>query len=145
MSGGLQDILNKVDLNAFQMHIHAHHPHVLACPRSKVEGILHHPQATSSDRDFRYMACSDLLTLLQAEGTRIDHDMEQKLSTIMLQHMDDTAGDISSLAIRWYAHRLHRRPHLRHYTLHSLALLVMRSADSNVITVVQTLGQRVRT
>lgn len=47
------------------------------------------------------MACSDLLTLLQGDGTRIDPDIEQKLSTIMLQHMDDTAGDISSLAVRW--------------------------------------------
>ncbi len=50
------------------------------------------------------MACSDLLSMLQSETARMDADQERQLSTIMLQHVDDTAGDISSLAVRWYIH-----------------------------------------
>ena len=60
-------------------------------------------QMTGKDKDYRYMATSDLLNELNRENFKPDTDLEIKLSTIVLQQLDDVAGDVSGLAVKWYA------------------------------------------
>jgi len=57
---------------------------------------------TGKDKDYRYMATSDLLNELNKEGFKADTDLEIKLSNIVLQQLDDVAGDVSGLAVKWY-------------------------------------------
>lgn len=57
---------------------------------------------TGKDKDYRYMATSDLLNELNKEAFRPDADLEVKLSTIVLQQLDDAAGDVSGLAVKWF-------------------------------------------
>ncbi|KAL8477154.1 hypothetical protein ACS0TY_029451 [Phlomoides rotata] len=56
---------------------------------------------TGKDKDYRYMATSDLLNELNKEGFKIDVDIEAKLSNIVIQQLDDAAGDVSGLAVKW--------------------------------------------
>jgi cullin-associated NEDD8-dissociated protein 1 len=58
-------------------------------------------QIASKDKDFRYMATSDLLNELQKETFKADGDTERKVSQIVLQQLDDASGDISGLAVKW--------------------------------------------
>ena len=57
---------------------------------------------TGKDKDYRYMATSDLLNELNKEGFKPDADLETKLSNIVLQQLDDAAGDVSGLAVKWF-------------------------------------------
>lgn len=57
---------------------------------------------TGKDKDYRYMATSDLLNELNKEGFKLDVDLEAKLSNTVLQQVDDVAGDVSGLAVKWY-------------------------------------------
>lgn len=59
-------------------------------------------QMTGKDKDFRYMATSDLLSELNKENFKADGDLEIKLSNIIIQQLDDVAGDVSGLAVKWY-------------------------------------------
>lgn len=59
-------------------------------------------QMTGKDKDYRYMATSDLLNELNKDGFKIDSDLEIKLSNIVLQQLDDAAGDVSGLAVKWF-------------------------------------------
>lgn len=59
-------------------------------------------QIASKDKDFRYMATSDLLQELQKESFKLDVDTERKISQIVLQQLDDASGDISGLAVKWF-------------------------------------------
>ncbi|KZV43714.1 hypothetical protein F511_00265 [Dorcoceras hygrometricum] len=61
-------------------------------------GILE--KMTGKDKDFRYMATSDLLNELNKEGFKLDVDLEAKLSNIVIQQLDDAAGDVSGLAVK---------------------------------------------
>lgn len=54
------------------------------------------------DKDYRYMATSDLLNELNKEEFKVDGDLEMRLSNIILQQLDDAAGDVSALAIKWF-------------------------------------------
>lgn len=58
---------------------------------------------TGKDKDYRYMATSDLLNELNKEGFRIDVDLEMKLSNCILQQLDDASGDVSGLAVKCLA------------------------------------------
>ncbi|OMO65586.1 Armadillo-like helical [Corchorus olitorius] len=58
---------------------------------------------TGKDKDYRYMATSDLLNELNKEGFKADADLELKLSNIILQQLDDVAGDVSGLAVKCLA------------------------------------------
>lgn len=58
-------------------------------------------QIASKDKDFRYMATSDLLNELQKDNFKLDTDTERKVSQIVLQQLDDASGDISGLAVKW--------------------------------------------
>ncbi|GMH24451.1 hypothetical protein Nepgr_026294 [Nepenthes gracilis] len=64
-------------------------------------GILE--KMTGKDKDYRYMATSDLLNELNKEGFKADADLEIKLSNIILQQLDDAAGDVSGLAVKCLA------------------------------------------
>lgn len=48
------------------------------------------------------MATSDLLNELNKEAFRPDADLEVKLSNIVLHQLDDAAGDVSGLAVKWF-------------------------------------------
>ncbi|ESR44676.1 Cullin-associated NEDD8-dissociated protein 1 [Citrus sinensis] len=58
---------------------------------------------TGKDKDFRYMATSDLLNELNKESFKADADLEVKLSNIVVQQLDDVAGDVSGLAVKCLA------------------------------------------
>ncbi|KAL8208860.1 hypothetical protein R6Q57_008272 [Mikania cordata] len=68
---------------------------------SSIPGILE--KMTGKDKDFRYMATSDLLNELNKEGFKLDMDLELRLSNIVLQQLDDAAGDVSGLAVKCLA------------------------------------------
>lgn len=67
----------------------------------QMTGILE--KMTGKDKDYRYMATSDLLNELNKESFRADTDLEIKLTTIILQQLDDVAGDVSGLAVKCLA------------------------------------------
>jgi len=54
----------------------------------------------SKDKDFRYMATSDLLNELQKDNFKADAEMEKKLCTAILNQLEDPSGDISGLAVK---------------------------------------------
>uniref|UniRef100_A0A0E0JW13 Cullin-associated NEDD8-dissociated protein 1 n=1 Tax=Oryza punctata TaxID=4537 RepID=A0A0E0JW13_ORYPU len=54
---------------------------------------------TGKDKDYRYMATSDLLSELNKEGFKADQDIEPKLTTTVLQQLEDASGDVSGLAV----------------------------------------------
>ncbi|XP_024525263.1 cullin-associated NEDD8-dissociated protein 1 isoform X2 [Selaginella moellendorffii] len=54
----------------------------------------------SKDKDYRYMATSDLLNELQKESFKADSETERKVSQIVLQQLDDASGDISGIAVK---------------------------------------------
>ncbi|KAK4476806.1 hypothetical protein RD792_015966 [Penstemon davidsonii] len=64
-------------------------------------GILE--KMTGKDKDYRYMATSDLLNELNKESFKLDADLEPKLSNIIIQQLDDAAGDVSGLAVKCLA------------------------------------------
>ncbi|GIL73243.1 hypothetical protein Vretimale_4847 [Volvox reticuliferus] len=53
----------------------------------------------SKDKDFRYMATSDLLHELQREFFKADAELEKKLCAVVLNQLEDPSGDISNLAV----------------------------------------------
>ncbi|KAL5714673.1 Cullin-associated NEDD8-dissociated protein 1 [Ranunculus cassubicifolius] len=58
---------------------------------------------TGKDKDYRYMATSDLLNELSREGFKPDADLETKISNIVLQQLEDASGDVSGLAVKCLA------------------------------------------
>ena len=57
-------------------------------------------EVTGKDKDYRYMETSDLLNELSKYTFKADNDLEIKISKIVLQQLDDVAGDVSRLAIK---------------------------------------------
>ena len=55
----------------------------------------------SKDKDFRYMATSDLLNELQRSTFKVDSELEKKLCNVVLTQLEDQSGDISNLAVSW--------------------------------------------
>ncbi|KAI4298901.1 hypothetical protein L6164_032414 [Bauhinia variegata] len=64
-------------------------------------GILE--KMIGKDKDYRYMATSDLLNELNKETFKADADLEIKLTNIIIQQLDDAAGDVSGLAVKCLA------------------------------------------
>ncbi|XP_078432582.1 cullin-associated and neddylation dissociated [Wolffia australiana] len=58
---------------------------------------------TGKDKDYRYMATSDLLGELNKDGFKVDAELEIKLSTVVLQQLEDASGDVSGLAVKCLA------------------------------------------
>lgn len=57
----------------------------------------------SVDKDFRYMAMSDLLKQLPSEGFKVEGDTERRLVQVVMQLLDDAAAEVSALAVKWCA------------------------------------------
>jgi hypothetical protein len=61
----------------------------------------------STDKDFRYMALSDLFTELGKDSFKVDTDNEKKLVTKLLTMVaDDSSGDVKGFAVKWYVTHL---------------------------------------
>ncbi|KAK9161138.1 hypothetical protein Syun_007479 [Stephania yunnanensis] len=58
---------------------------------------------TGKDKDYRYMATSDLLNELSKDSFKPDADLDHKIFNIVLQQLDDASGDVSGLAVKWLA------------------------------------------
>ncbi|VFQ60675.1 unnamed protein product [Cuscuta campestris] len=58
---------------------------------------------TGKDKDYRYMATSDLLNELNKEGFKLDAELEAKVCNVVIQQLDDAAGDVSGLAVKCLA------------------------------------------
>ncbi|KAK9861770.1 hypothetical protein WJX84_007141 [Apatococcus fuscideae] len=54
----------------------------------------------SKDKDFRWMATSDLHNELQKPGFKTDAEMERRLCSAVLMQLDDASGEISGLAVK---------------------------------------------
>lgn len=48
------------------------------------------------------MATSDLLNELSKEGFKADTDLEAKVVNTVLHQLEDAAGDVSGLAVKWF-------------------------------------------
>jgi cullin-associated NEDD8-dissociated protein 1 len=59
------------------------------------------PQVASKDKDFRYMATSDLLNELSKDTFMVDPELERKLCGVVAVQLEDASGDISGLAVKW--------------------------------------------
>ncbi|KAM7478698.1 hypothetical protein LguiA_026911 [Lonicera macranthoides] len=90
---------------------------------------------TGKDKDYRYMATSDLLNELNKEGFKLDNDLETKLSNIVLQQLDDAAGDVSGLAVKCYSGGSSPIPGFAFFFFHSfgLAPLVKKIREERVL------------
>ncbi|KAK9816878.1 hypothetical protein WJX72_006469 [[Myrmecia] bisecta] len=55
---------------------------------------------SSKDKDFRWMATSDLQNELSKDSFKTDGETERKLCNIVLQQLEDSSGDISALAVK---------------------------------------------
>ncbi|KAM6161530.1 cullin-associated NEDD8-dissociated protein 2 isoform 2-T2 [Erethizon dorsatum] len=64
-----------------------------------VAGLLE--KMTSSDKDFRFMATSDLMAELQKDSIQLDEDSERKVVKMLLRLLDDKNGEVQNLAVRW--------------------------------------------
>jgi hypothetical protein len=60
------------------------------------------PQMKQADKDFRYMAISDLYNELQKDTFKVDLDGEKKLVARLLEAVArDKAAEVRSLAVKW--------------------------------------------
>ncbi len=57
-------------------------------------------------QDLREMSTYDLIEMLKKPEWKRDTDQEKKLCELILKQLDDTSGDVSSLAVKWYAQGL---------------------------------------
>jgi cullin-associated NEDD8-dissociated protein 1 len=107
------------------------------------------PQIASKDKDFRYMATSDLLNELQKPTFKVDVDMGRRLGVAVLTQLEDASGDISGLAVKWCAaiaaarRRPPRQSRARGLTAaplpRSLAILVRKVDEQRALDIVQSL------
>eukprot|EP00899_Mesostigma_viride_P020190 jgi/Mesvir1/28172/Mv04732-RA.1 len=81
----------------------------------------------SKDKDLRYMATSDLLNELQKDSFHADPETERKIVHVVLQQMEDMAGDISGLAVK------------------CLAPLVKKASEQKVLEIVEALCSKLLT
>lgn len=58
-------------------------------------------QVASKDKDFRYMATSDLLNELSKDSFQVDPELEKRLCSVVAVQLEDQSGDISGLAVKW--------------------------------------------
>lgn len=57
---------------------------------------------SSLDKDYRYMATSDLMNLLeQDQQQQIEPELEERITTAVLRNLEDTSGDIAGMAVKW--------------------------------------------
>lgn len=58
-------------------------------------------QLASKDKDFRYMATSDLLQELAKDTFQVDAELERKLCSAVATQLEDQSADISGIAVKW--------------------------------------------
>ncbi|XP_023708081.1 cullin-associated NEDD8-dissociated protein 1-like isoform X1 [Cryptotermes secundus] len=61
---------------------------------------------TSSDKDFSFMATSDLMTELQKDSIKLDDDSERKVVKMLLRLLEDKNGEVQNLAVKCDVKRL---------------------------------------
>jgi hypothetical protein len=54
-------------------------------------------------KDLRWMSAADLMEMMKRPDWKRDNDQEKKLCELILKLLDDSSGDVSSLAVKWYA------------------------------------------
>ena len=78
--------------------------------RKNEKGIDHNRKLLlvprSRDKDFRYMATSDLLVELQKPAFKPDSDGERKICKCILKLLNDQSSDVQGLAVKWHAHAI---------------------------------------
>ncbi|KAI8473659.1 MAG: armadillo-type protein [Monoraphidium minutum] len=79
----------------------------------------------SKDKDFRYMATSDLLAELGKDSFKVDPELERRLCAAVAVQLEDASGDISGLAVK------------------CLGLLVRKVGEQNAIAAVNDLTGKV--
>jgi len=55
------------------------------------------------DKDFRFMALSDLVNELKKDTFKMDNESEKNICAAMVQLFDDPSGDVQGLAVKWLA------------------------------------------
>lgn len=55
---------------------------------------------SSSDKDFRFMATSDLMNDLQKESIKLDDDTERRIVKGVLKLLEDTNGEVQNQAVK---------------------------------------------
>ena len=55
----------------------------------------------SRDKDYRYMATSDLIAEMQTDTFSIDAAGQKKLVAQVLELLDDTSNDVQEIAAKW--------------------------------------------
>ncbi|KAM5279667.1 cullin-associated NEDD8-dissociated protein 2 [Ctenodactylus gundi] len=63
-----------------------------------LSGLLE--KMASSDKDFRFMATSDLMSELQKDSIQLDEDSERKVVRTLLRLLEDKNGEVQNVAIR---------------------------------------------
>lgn len=88
---------------------------------------------SSRDKDFRYMATSDLLTELQKENFKKDNDSERRIVSTLIKLLEDPSGDLQGLAVKCFG-PLVRRIHesLVQEILESLCNLLTKEKNEEV-------------
>lgn len=64
----------------------------------KINDIL--DKIGNKDKDFRFMALSDLLVELPKESTKMEPEVQGKVCKSVLERLADDSGDIAQLAVR---------------------------------------------
>ena len=62
-------------------------------------------ETVKRDKDYRYMATSDLLSELQKDSFKPDTDGERKICKALLKLLHDQSSDVQGLAVKWCACR----------------------------------------
>jgi len=55
---------------------------------------------SSNDKDFRFMATSDLMNALQKESIKLDDDSERRIVKGVLKLLEDTNGEVQNQAVK---------------------------------------------
>lgn len=55
------------------------------------------------DKDYRFMACNDLLSEMGKDGFQLDTDAQKQLTKKILELIIDPSNEVQGLAVRWYA------------------------------------------
>ncbi|XP_070701638.1 cullin-associated NEDD8-dissociated protein 2 [Pempheris klunzingeri] len=58
---------------------------------------------TSTDKDFRFMATSDLMLELQKDSIKLDEDSERRVVSMLLTLLEDKNGEVQNLAVKCLA------------------------------------------
>ncbi|XP_075406871.1 cullin-associated NEDD8-dissociated protein 2 isoform X1 [Tenrec ecaudatus] len=70
----------------------------MSTPSFHIASLLE--KMTSCDKDFRFMATSDLMSELQKDSIQLDEDSERKVVKMLLQLLEDKNGEVQNLAVK---------------------------------------------